>query len=278
MKVQQIHSVEDPRVKDYRGVRDRDLFFEYASFMVEGRANVRRLIADSPYQPRSLFMSVPAHAAMGDVLEQLQPDTPLFVASREVLSEVAGFDVHRGCLALGDRGEARPPAALLAAPGCPSVVLVLEGLTDPDNVGALFRNAMAFAADAVLLSPRCCDPLYRKAIRVSMGASLCLPTARFEDWPGDLAVLRAADYRVVALDPGPGAIDLAPSSERLSDQLGPRVALVLGREGPGLSDELRAAADLRLRIPMAPGFDSLNVATAGALALQHLFSWRSDRG
>lgn len=265
-----IESADDPRIADYRDVRDRDLLRDRALFMVEGRANLRRLIADSPHRPRSLLLSTSAQRALADCVERLDPAIPVYVASREVLGAVAGFDVHRGCLAACERPPARSPAALLAPPGRPSRVVVLEGLSDPDNVGAVFRNAMAFGADAVLLCPRCCDPLYRKAIRVSMGAALCVPTARFAAWPEGLEALRAAGYRLVALDPAPGAGLLGDPV--WTARLGDRVALLLGSEGSGLSEPARRAADLPLRIDMVPGFDSLNVATAAALALHHLFA------
>lgn len=266
--IQHIESVADDRVSDYRGVRDGDLLRERSLFMVEGRANVRRLVEESPYRPRSVFLSKPAYEAMSDLVAGLVPSTPVFVAAREVLSEIAGFDIHRGCLAACERPSPGPPADVLAESGRPSRVVVLEGLTDPDNVGAVFRNAMAFGVDAVLLCPHCCDPLYRKAIRVSMGAALCVPTARFEAWPDGLSEVRDAGYRVIALDPAPGGVELAAADPGT----GERVALLLGTEGKGLSAGALALADQRVRIPMVAGFDSLNVATASGVALHHFFS------
>jgi tRNA G18 (ribose-2'-O)-methylase SpoU len=267
--VEVVDSASDPRVADYRDVRDGDLMRERSLFMVEGRGNVRRLIEESPYRPRSLFLSKPACNAMTDLLEQLEAGTSVYVASREVLGEIAGFDVHRGCLAACDRPPVTSPAEILTSSGGPSTIVVLEGLTNPDNVGAVFRNAMAFGADAVLLCPRCCDPLYRKAIRVSMGAALCVPTARFASWPDGLEGLRATGYQILALDPASDSLELGP--DRAETEIGPRVALVLGTEGKGLSNAVREAADLHLRIGMVEGFDSLNVATAAGVALHHLF-------
>jgi tRNA G18 (ribose-2'-O)-methylase SpoU len=264
-----VDSVDDPRVADYRDVRDRDLHRRDSLFIVEGRENLRRLLADSSYRPRSLLLSGPAHAALAGWLDRLAPETPVFVAARELLQGLAGFDVHRGCLAVCERRPELRPQALLAPPGRASTLLVLEGLTNPDNVGSLFRNAQAFGVDAVLLCPRCCDPLYRKAIRVSMGAALCVPTARFRTWPEGLALLRESGYRILALDPAPGALEVG--DPELPERAGDRVALVLGTEGVGLSDGARAAADLRVRIGMVEGFDSINVATAGAVALHQLF-------
>ncbi len=263
-----IDSISDARVADYRDVRDAELLRARSRFMVEGRANVRRLIEDSAYRPRSLLLSPTAREALSDALARLAPEVPVYVAPRGVLDGIAGFDVHRGCLAVCDRPEPVALDTLLAPPGRPSRLVVLEGLSDPDNVGAVFRNAMAFGVDAVLLCPRCCDPLYRKAIRVSMGAALCVPSARLADWPADLEVLRGASYRLVALHPHG---DVALAGERPLDTGGGRVALLLGTEGAGLSPAALARADARVRIPMREGFDSLNVATAAGIALHHLF-------
>jgi len=264
--LERIASIADPRVADYRNVRDGELLRRRGLFIVEGRGNLRRLVRESRHRPRSLFVSEPASEGLRDVLEELAAEIPVFVASRAVLGQVAGVDVHRGCLAACERPAAVPPASLLAAPGLESLVLVLEGLSDPDNVGVVFRNAQAFGADAVLLCPHCCDPLYRKAIRVSMGAALCVPTARLPAWPEALRSLSAAGYCVVALHPGAGAEPL-DSGTRLPG----RVALLLGSEGVGLSAAALAAADRRVRIEMRPGFDSLNVATASGIALHHWF-------
>ena len=268
--VEHIASIHDERVADYRNVQDSLLLRARALFMVEGRANVRRLIEDSAYRPRSLLLSQTARDALSDALERLAPGTPVYVASRPVLNEVVGFDLHRGCLAACERPSPVAASALLAPPGRPSRVVVLEGLTDPENVGAVFRNAMAFAVDAVLLCPRCCDPLYRKAIRVSMGAALCVPAGRFDPWPEGLAELRAAGYRLLALHPD-GEVELSAGAARCAGSP-QRVALLLGTEGRGLSEEVLARADVRLRIPMREGFDSLNVATAAGIALHHLFA------
>jgi tRNA G18 (ribose-2'-O)-methylase SpoU len=148
--------------------------------------------------------------------------------------------------------------------GAASLVLVLDGVTDADNVGSAFRNAAAFGAGGVVLSPTCCDPLYRKAIRTSMGAVLGVPYARSEHWPEDLARLKALGFRVMALTPRADAVDLR-TCER-----GGRTALLVGSEGPGLSEEAESLADVRVRIPMRRGIDSLNLAAAAGIALYHL--------
>ena len=267
---QRIASVSDPRVADYRSVRDGELLRRRGLFIVEGRSNLRRLVRESCHRPRSLFVSEPASEGLRDVLGELAADVPVFVASRVVLSEIAGFDIHRGCLAACERPAPVPPASLLAAPHLESLVLVLEGLANPDNVGVVFRNAQAFGADAVLLSPHCCDPFYRKAIRVSMGAALCVPSARLAAWPEALGMLRAAGYCVVALHPGERSQPLDAAT-----RLPRRVALMLGSEAVGLSPAALAGADRWLRIGMQPDFDSVNVATASGIVLHHWFLGRT---
>ena len=275
LSVEHIDSLSDPRLDDYRDVRDKELLRSRSLFIVEGRENVRRLIRDSSHQPRSLLLSKPAFDAMADFLAQLPDPVRVLVGAREVVSSVAGFDLHRGCLAAVERKPSAEPSSLLAAPGEDSLVVVLEGLANPDNVGAVFRSAMALGVDAVLLCPRCCDPLYRKAIRVSMGAALCVPTARFDTWPGGLEELRAADYRIVAVHPGRDAEEVGTPRWTEHVRQFSRVALVLGAEGNGLSAETLARCDERHRIAMVQDFDSLNVATACAIVLHHLFVVRS---
>jgi tRNA G18 (ribose-2'-O)-methylase SpoU len=191
---------------------------------------------------------------------------PLYVAPKSVMSAVAGFDLHRGCLALGE------PSALLSLPSAleaatrSKTVLVLEAIANHDNVGASFRNARGFGVGAIFLDPRCADPLYRKAIRVSMGATLTVPFARMADWPGDLSKLEASGFSLAALTPRADAIDLVELA-RGSGAPPSKIALVLGTEGEGLSSEVLERAHYRWRIPMAEGADSLNVAVASAVAL-----------
>jgi tRNA G18 (ribose-2'-O)-methylase SpoU len=197
-------------------------------------------------------------------------DVRVFVASHATIKRVVGFNFHRGCLAIGERQETSSPSALIEACGSGRPLLVLERLSYPDNVGAVFRNALAFAAGGVLLSPGCGDPLYRKAIRVSMGGSLQVPFACSTDWPADLERLREAGFSVLALTPHSAAADIARMRS-----FPERVALLLGAEGQGLSDAAREHADTEVRVAMAPGVDSLNVATAAAIALHRLVSVRS---
>jgi len=231
-------------------------------FIAEGRLVVRRLLT-SRFRTRSLLLTAPAHEALaGDLADR--PGVPVFLAPQTVMDSVAGFNIHRGCLAIGERP---PPASV---PRAARAVVVLEDLTDVDNLGALARHAAAFGADALMLSPRCADPFYRKAVRVSLGAVFSLPIVRASRWPDDLAALRRDGFALVAAVVEPGAIPLA--SLRPPD----RFALVLGAEGPGLSAAARDACDHRVTIPMSPGADSLNVATAGAIFLYALMRSRSS--
>lgn len=191
-----------------------------------------------------------------EALAPLFPDAPVHVASQAVLDAIAGFPLHRGILALGERAAEPPPAELLAGLGPRALVLALHGIANHDNMGGIFRNAAAFGVDAVLLDPTCCDPLYRKALRVSVGGVLKVPFTRSSDLLGDLAGLE-----VIALSPAGG--------ETLSELKRPdRAALLLGAEGSGLPDALLARCRT-VRIPMSGGFDSLNVATTSGIALHH---------
>jgi tRNA G18 (ribose-2'-O)-methylase SpoU len=185
-----------------------------------------------------------------------------------VLSEVIGFRLTRGVLAAADR---RPPAdldTLLTGPdpAAPRRLVVLEGLNDHENLGSIARSAVALGVDGMLLDPTCADPLYRRAVRVSMGHVLSLPFAVLGGWPGDLARLHDAGYRTVALTPADDAVDLAEVDPRAH----PRTAVLLGAEGPGLTPAAQGAASVRARIPMRSGVDSLGVAAAAAIAFATL--------
>jgi len=189
----------------------------------------------------------------------------VFVADRAVMGAVAGFDIHRGAVAIAGRLPLPPLDRLLDGA---RTIAVLEGINDHENLGALFRNAAGLGVDAVLLGPRCADPLYRRSVRVSMGHVLRVPFARLPSWPELRSAL--AGFTVLALAPHPPSMPLSTV-----DPSEPRLALLLGAEGPGLTAEALAAADARVRIPMASGVDSLNVATAAAIALYHLRPERS---
>jgi tRNA G18 (ribose-2'-O)-methylase SpoU len=235
--------------------------------VAESRAVVRILLGSARFRTRSVLLTAPALDSLREALQAT--DAPVYLTSHEVARAVVGFDFHRGCLALGERGGELAIEALIDRRG-PRLVLALENVSNPDNVGGVFRNARAFGAGLILLSAGCADPLYRKAIRTSMGASLIMPFAHLPDWASGLAGLRAAGYTLVALTPDPSALDIASLGR--GRPVPAHVALVLGAEGPGLGVETRAAADLQVQIAMAPGVDSLNVATAAAIALHRLRS------
>jgi len=212
-------------------------------------------------------LSETAFRALEPALVALPPSVPIYICEAPDFRGIAGYDVHRGCLALSARPS--PPVLddLLAAA---RLVVVLEGVTNADNVGGVFRNAAAFGADAVLLDPASCDPLYRKAIRTSMAAALHVPFARLtnqaDQWPAALAGLKARGFTIAAFAPGAGC-DL----DEWAASLGPaRLALLFGSEGPGLCAASEAAADHRVRIPINPRVDSLNLAVAAGIALHRV--------
>lgn len=263
--VLRIEDPEDPRLADYREIRDADRRLRDGTFIAEGRLVVRRLLAAGRYRVRSALCTPPALLALGDTLAAA--GVPTYLVRQDLVEAVVGMEFHHGCLAAGERG-AEPEARAVLAGALRPRLMVLEGLGDSSNVGALFRNALAFGVGAVFLAPGTADPLYRKAIRVSSGATVVVPFARFSHWPLDLERLRAAGYTVLALTPRAEAVDIGELGA--SRPRPARLALLLGTEGRGLSDEALAAADLQIRIPMAPEMDSLNVAAAGAVALHWL--------
>jgi tRNA G18 (ribose-2'-O)-methylase SpoU len=250
----------DPRLADFRDLMDADVRPDRRGIVIAEGVSVVQRLASSPYPVRAVF-GVPARIdALASVLEPL--DVPVYVADKWLLSDVVGFRVTRGVLASADRITPPPLPQLLA--GVRSVA-VLEALNDFENIGALFRNAAAFGVEAVLLDPRCADPLYRRSVRVSMGHALRVPFAvAAGGWPESLQLLRAAGFRLLALTPRPEATPLREVTPAA------RWAVLLGAEGPGLSDAALGAADEWVRIPMAAGVDSLNVATAAAVAFAQL--------
>lgn len=251
-----MHHVDDPRLADFRDltVADRrpDRPGGRGLVIAEGVVVVRRLLA-SPYPLRAVFG---VRTKIAEIA--VETDAPCYVGSAELMARVVGFHLNRGVLATADRAPRQPVADLIARA---RHVAVLEGINDHENLGALFRNAAALGVDAVLLGPRCADPLYRRSVRVSMGQVLRVPFAPVGRWPGGLAELRVAGFRLAALTPVSTAVPLPVAGLTTG-----RVAWLLGAEGSGLSVDALAAADLAVRIPMAPGVDSLNVATAAAIA------------
>jgi tRNA G18 (ribose-2'-O)-methylase SpoU len=253
----------DPRLVEYRDLREPQRIHARGHFVAEGRFVVQRLIDDGRYVIRSILLSPAALSALRMDVARLDPAVCVYVAPLEQFFDITGFNIHRGCLALVDRPAPLLPEKLIAAA---SLIVVLEEVANADNVGGIFRNAAAFGADAVLLSPGCCDPLYRKAIRTSMAAALRVPFARLDDWPADLAVLDRGGLEIAALTPDASAVpldDFAPAAPG-------RLALLVGAEGAGLSAGALAAARHRVRIPINRDVDSLNVSVAAGIALSRL--------
>lgn len=252
----------DARIEAYRSVRERDLAGREGLFVAEGEVVLRTLLTASRFEAASLLLSETRVTKLEHLLEHVPAQAPVFVAPQPVLDAVAGFHLHRGVLALGRRGAPAAVTAALEPPPARGTVVALIGLSNHDNVGGVFRNAAAFGAKAVLLDPACADPLYRKAIRVSVGAALRVPFARAESTEALLDALEAGGFAVFALTPrGETRLpDLRPS---------PRTAVLFGTEGEGLPDAVLARCRT-VRIDMAGGFDSLNVATTSGIVLHAL--------
>ena len=257
--------VDDPhdaRVAAFRDIRERDLTSRQGLFVAEGEVVLRVLASPASLcRPVAALIAEKRLAGLADVLAALPPGTPVYSAAQPVLDGIAGFHLHRGILALGEKPAPRPLADSLADLGEDAVVVLACGIGNHDNMGGIFRAAAAFGAAAVLLDEHCCDPFYRKAIRVSVGAVLRTPMSTGLE-AGDLVEdLKAAGFRVLAMTPA------SPSPLHLAAR-GGRTAIVLGAEGPGLSAGVLARCET-VGIPMSGGFDSLNVATAGSIALHH---------
>jgi tRNA G18 (ribose-2'-O)-methylase SpoU len=189
MRIETIDDPADPRVADYRDMKDSEFRLRRGLFVAESRAVVRPLLTSVRFRTRSVLLTSPALESLRGALQAADASLPVYLASYEVARTVVGFNFHHGCVALGERGAEPPLEPLLGRPG-PGLIVALEDVSNPDNVGGVFRNARAFGADAILLSAGCADPLYRKAIRVSMGSSLVTPFAHLPDWAGGLARLR----------------------------------------------------------------------------------------
>lgn len=258
---QPITSSDDPRLRPYGGVADPAALARDGLFVAEGRLVVERLIEAGAFEVQSVAATASKIAALAPILER-RPDIPVYECAPPLLRQITGFAFHRGCVALARRSGQQSTPDLTHA----TRVLALEGVSDPDNVGGLFRTAFALGVEAVVLSAATGDPLYRKAIRTSMAATLRLPFARLGDWLEGLDRLRATGLRIVALTPHPDAVPLADYAARVDD----RIVVVVGSEGFGMRRESLERADVQVRIPVDSRADSLNVVNAAAIALYAL--------
>jgi len=254
----------DERVRDYFSLTDVALRTkvepERGLYLAESDKVIRRALA-AGHRPRSFLMGQRWLTDLADLVERAESqDVPVYVASATVIESMTGFHLHRGALASMHRPSLLPPAVLLQNA---SRVVILEDIVDHTNVGAVFRSAAALGADAVLITPRCADPLYRRAVRVSMGAVFKVPWTRIDPWPGGLQVLRDNGFTVAAF----ALTDDATSLDDLASDRPERLAVIFGTEGEGLRRRTVEGADMVVRIPMAGGVDSLNVAAASAVAL-----------
>ncbi|MEQ4305496.1 RNA methyltransferase [Plantactinospora sp. B6F1] len=269
MPAEVITDPEDPRIADYRALTDVELRTRWEPpnglFIAEGELVLRRAVR-AGYRPRSFLVDAKRVDQLGDLAAGNGAGgtpAPVYAASPAVLERVTGFHVHRGVLGSFHRR---------ALPTVPEVlrearrVVVLEDVNNHTNLGAIFRGAAALGVDAVLLSPTCADPLYRRSVRVSMGEVFAVPYARFDSWPAGLDRVREAGFAVLAMTPAPDAVPI----QRLTPAQRERAALLLGAEGPGLTAGAQSASDVRVVVPMRRGVDSLNVAAAAAVAFWEL--------
>lgn len=261
MSVELITDPDDERIADYRALTDVELRTRWEPphglFIAEGELVLRRALR-AGYHPRSFLIDEKRIDQLGN-----PSGAPVYAATQDVLQRATGFHVHRGVLASFHRRELPTAAAVLAGA---HRVAILEDVNNHTNLGAIFRGAAALGIDAVLLSPSCADPLYRRSVRVSMGEVFAVPYATLQPWPDGLAQVRAAGFSVLALTPAADAVPI----QRLTAGQRARAALVLGAEGPGLSRQALGGSDLPVVIPMRRGVDSLNVAAAAAVAFWEL--------
>ena len=259
--VEAVERADDPRIDEYRHVGNHEWLRSRGLFVAEGRLVVRRLLVSPRFPVRSILLTPAALHSFGD---GFGGDAPVYVAPQDVLNGVTGFNFHRGCVALASRPDSAAIDFSSDLPGT-RLLLALEGVGNPDNVGGLFRVAAAFGAAGVILDAASADPLYRKAVRTSMGAVFSVPFAMSDMWPETLRTFGERGFAVAALTP---ALSAQPIWEAALD--GRPVVVLVGAEGPGLSDASLRAADMRVRIPIEPAVDSLNVVVAAGIALSYL--------
>ncbi|GAA2624989.1 TrmH family RNA methyltransferase [Paractinoplanes durhamensis] len=262
MLVTRVESADDPRIADYRALTDLELRTRWEPpnglFIAEGELVIRRALK-AGYRLRSILVDEKRTEQFADLAD----DDVVYAGTPDLLEAITGFHVHRGVLGSFHRRELPSVGELVTSA---RRLVVLEGLNTHTNLGALFRSAAALGIDAIVLSPNCADPLYRRAVRVSMGEVFAIPYAKAEAWPEALKVVRDAGFRLLALTPGADSVML----QELGAADRERPALMLGAEGPGLTRAALAASDVRVAIPMQNGVDSLNVATAAAIAFWEL--------
>jgi len=262
LKAIQVSNPDDPRIAAFRDIREADLVGRDGRFIAEGEVVLRTCIRDGRHSLESVLIDAKRLDGLADLLMGLPEGVPVYVAAQAVLDAIVGFHIHRGVLAVGSRALQSNAEDLLSAMGPRALVVAAFGIGNHDNMGGIFRNAAAFGANAVLLGDDCCDPFYRKAIRVSVGAVLTTPFGRLPAGVGAIDLLERHGFTVIALTPSGQTI--------LSDLERPaRAALLLGAEGPGLPAAMLARART-VAIPMAGAFDSLNVATTSGIALHQL--------
>ncbi|MFD8015230.1 TrmH family RNA methyltransferase [Streptomyces sp. NPDC058955] len=261
---------DDPRLRDYTGLTDVELRRRREPaeglFIAEGEKVIRRA-RQAGYEMRSMLLSAKWVDVMRDVIDEVP--APVYAIQPDLAERVTGYHVHRGALASMQRKPLPEAGELLAGA---RRVAVMESVNDHTNIGAIFRSAAALGMDAVLLSPDCADPLYRRSVKVSMGAVFSVPYARLDTWPRGLEAVREAGFRLLALTPAEQATSMDEAAPHRLD----RVALMLGAEGDGLSTQALRAADEWVRIPMAHGVDSLNVGAAAAVAFYAVTAGRPE--
>lgn len=261
-----IDDADDPRIAEFRSIRERDLTGREGRFIAEGTVVLRMLAGahrnGGDFEAEKILLLENRVAGLEDILAGFPGEVPVYVASGAVLDAIAGFHLHRGVLALGRRRSERVAAEAIAVLSSKALVVAAFGISNHDNIGSIFRNAAAFGADAVLLDQGCCDPLYRKALRVSVGAVLSVPYARGGTTAEILALLGKSDFSVWGLSPA-GSVEIrnVPAQDRM--------ALVIGTEGEGLPVDILTSIRTA-RIAQAPGLDSLNAATATGIALYEI--------
>ncbi|MEO0544513.1 MAG: RNA methyltransferase [Pseudomonadota bacterium] len=251
-----ITDANDPRIADYVSIRERDLIRDHQTFICEGKTVLQVLARQAHFSIKSLLILQNRLDGVADIVKSIEHNIPVYTANRNTMDAIAGFPMHRGILATATKKDA-PAPKMDAGP-----IVVASAIANHDNMGALFRNAAAFGAQAVLLDAQCCDPLYRKAIRVSVGGVLEVPFRHGGHIDAIIKELAENGFSIAALATN-GSIELA------NWKPGAQVALLVGSEGTGLPTEVLMRVTT-LRIPMHGEFDSLNVATAAAIALHHL--------